>query len=159
MACIVFFVGLVLLTRRRRAGRSTAVPIAVTAIGALGVWWLILTLGDMFAAVRSLDHVSPADKATIVAAVISETLNTAALELVVVAPLIVCAVLVDRRLRRLRERPLGPASEAPAGTKCVSHPDTVATHVCSRCGAFMCTTCTAVDGAQCASCLNRPPAR
>lgn len=44
----------------------------------------------------------------------------------------------------------------PAGSRCATHPDAAATHVCARCGGFLCAGCAGrvVDG-RCQACVQR----
>ncbi len=156
MACIALLFGLALFAYRRPRGITTAVPLAMMAVGAA---LLALTAIQFRAVFASLEHVSPADKATILAAMISEALSVVSVGNWLALLLFAAAFVVDHRLRaRGRMRP-AVAGVAPPDASCVAHVSERATHICSRCGAFMCSACAAADGARCAACLTRSPAR
>ena len=159
MACIAFFVGLVLFVRRRRAGVTVAVPVGLMGLGVVRTVLVLVTLVQLAAAFKALGHVRPEDKSTVLAASISEAMNAAAFGVALELPLLGAAWFVDRWLRRRQEQRLPPAAPAPAGSRCAAHADTPATHICSRCGAFMCAGCAQADGIRCSACLTRAPAR
>jgi len=49
--------------------------------------------------------------------------------------------------------------EAPAGALCAGHPAAPAAMICTRCGAFACAECSALDGVRCRACAAKPAAR
>jgi hypothetical protein len=159
VALILFVVGLVLFLRRRRRGDTIAVPVALMVLALVDAGVILVSVAMLEQVFRAVERVSPADKATILAAGISEAMKVTAIGLAVQVPLLIGAWIVDRRLRKPREPELPTAAEAPPGTRCTAHPAAPATRVCSRCGAFMCAVCAQVDGVRCAACLTRLPAQ
>lgn len=162
MSFIVFIVCLVIVVGRRRRGATLVVPAIIGGLALLGSISAIMGLVEVFHAVAS---VNPADKATILAAGISEAVSSVVIGLVVEVPLLAGAYFVDRWLRK-RQAPTtnptaghgtqSPATQAaPAGSMCATHSDRTASLICVRCGGFACDSCSALDRRHCQSCFER----
>ena len=163
MVCIAFFVCLVLFVRRGRQGVTIAVPVGVMGLGVVRGVLIGITVVHLIVTFRQLGSVRAEDKQTILAAGIEEAMQYATFGASFEIPLLIVAWLADRTLRK-RQRPrFPPAQPAPEGTRCAAHAEAPATHICARCGGFMCAGCSALDGNLCASCVGRagrptPPA-
>src|SRR5580700_10702543 len=96
MSIIVFIVCLLLVRQRRRRHVTTVVPAVIGALAIVGSIQLVISLARAFETIAS---VSPSDKATILAAGISEAINASAFGLVFEIPLLVGAYFLDRWLR------------------------------------------------------------
>lgn len=155
MSCIAFLVCLLVLIRRRRNGQTIAMPAFVMALGLVRLVLLAVTTGLLVAAFKAVAHESPQNRARVLERHVHDAMRPSKFGLCWEIPLLAGAWLFDRRLRRLESARLPPAARAPDGATCGVHPEVTASHVCSRCGAFVCVECLADDGCRCRACEAR----
>ena len=86
-----------IVSKRRPAGISTAVPVVVAGVVVL---WILAVIGLEVHGVAGVAPNDSATKATVLALALSETLNCAAIFVLIGLPLLVPAYFIDRRLRR-----------------------------------------------------------
>jgi hypothetical protein len=100
MSVLVLAICLLAILQRKGA-RSIAVPIAAAAAATISlVWGVVSVLRNLEVIRGTIQGVAPSDKATILAASISEGFNCLAFDCVAWIPLGVAAYLVDRWLVR-----------------------------------------------------------
>ena len=95
---IVFAVCLFLVFKRRRRGETIVVPASIGAVALVAS--ILLFVISLVRSLEAVASVNPADKATILAAGISEGLNNFAFWFAIELPLLVAAYFVDRWLRK-----------------------------------------------------------
>jgi hypothetical protein len=157
MSFLLFLGCLVIAIRRRRRRQTLLVPSIVGLLALINMLRVLVGFIRVFEVVAQVD---PADKATILAAGISETTHSSALLLAVEVPLIIGAYFVDRWLlrRAVVASQVGTAS-VPPESLCAVHPAQAASFVCRRCGTFACRACAGEDGVQCRACFQRIASR
>jgi hypothetical protein len=153
MLCIAFFVCLVAVWRRHAKGTTIVVPVSVTILSLGRLVLLAMTIASLISSFRAVKEVSPADKATVLAVSIGESMKYASFGLAYDLPIIAIAWLADLWLRK---RQVHEASRAAlADARCATHPSESATRICGRCGSFMCAECAVVDERRCSPCRDR----
>jgi hypothetical protein len=145
---VIVFVACVLIAMGRRRNREPlVVPAALTD--------LLFTTAQLADVLRVIPHMTPADRATVLAVLVGEQLHRFPIELMVAVPVIGGAWLLDRRLRGEADREGSRvAASAPAGARCAQHPERGAVLVCARCGLFGCSECFG-GRPECVRCVDR----
>ncbi|MDP1920082.1 MAG: hypothetical protein Q8L14_27805 [Myxococcales bacterium] len=151
MLCIAFFVCLIVVLRRRKTGTTIVVPLAVLALSLVRAALLFTTVVILISTFKKLGGVPAENKQAVLSTGIDEAMQYVQFGAFAEFPLLIGAWVLDGVLRKRRR---SVAQLAPTGSRCATHADSIATHICSRCGAFMCSVCGTVDGL-CGTCLAR----
>jgi hypothetical protein len=146
MSVIVFAVCMAVIVSRWRRGARFIAPAVLAVISLIQSVFTAIAIRTSFDAVA---HASPADRSTILAASIGETLSALPVGFLIEGALIGATVVVDRLLKR---KPAAIVRQAPEGSLCARHQATLAVIACDRCGSFACDQCVSRDRALCRQC-------